>query len=91
MRWQRGPLESGDFGAWTFIAIIANALAILAKIASLQGATFDIQFKSPEAGDFSLFSPFQAFLDISGPFIPCLYFIYACKFYELKNVKIMRQ
>ena len=90
MRWQRGPLENGDLGTWTFIAIIANPFAILAKIASLQGATFGIQFKSPEAGDFSPFSPLQAFLDISGPFIPCLYSIYVRKFYERKNVKIMR-
>ena len=66
MRWQRGPLESGNLGTWTFIAIIANPLAILAKIAifakiaSLQGATFGIQFKSPEAGDFSPFSLLQA-------------------------------
>ena len=35
----------------------------------LQGATVGIQFKSPEAGDFSPvspFSPLHAFLDISG-------------------------
>ena len=49
---------------WLFFAKIA----IFAKIASLQGATSGIQFKSPEAGDFSPFSPFSplpAFLDIS--------------------------
>ena len=43
-------------------------MAIFAKIASLQGATFGIQFKSPAAGDFSPvspFSPLHAFLDIS--------------------------
>ena len=33
-----------------------------AKIASLQGATFGIQFKSPEPGEFS---PLHAFLDMS--------------------------
>ena len=52
-------------------AKIANfaKIAIFAKIASLQGATFGIQFKSPAAGDFlpvSPFSPLHAFLDISG-------------------------
>ena len=51
-------------------AKIANfaKIAIFAKIASLQGATFGIQFKSPAAGNFSpvsLFSPLYAFLDIS--------------------------
>ena len=43
-------------------------IAIFAKIASLQGAAFGIQFKSPAAGDFSPvspFSPLHAFLDIS--------------------------
>ena len=47
-------------------AKIAN-FAIFAKIASLQGATFGIQFKSPAAGDFSPvspFSPLHAFLEI---------------------------
>ena len=43
-----------------FIAIIVRPLAIFSKIASLQGATFGIQFKSPEAGDFSPFSPLLA-------------------------------
>ena len=36
------------------------------QIASLQEATFGIEFKSPEADDFSPFSPLHAFLDISG-------------------------
>ena len=36
------------------------------QIASLQEATFGIESKSPEAGDFSPFSPLHAFLDISG-------------------------
>ena len=47
-------------------AKIANfaKIAIFAKIASFQGATFGIQFKSPEAGDFSPVSPLHAFLDI---------------------------
>ena len=40
---------------WQLIAKIA----IFAKIANLQGATFGIQFKSPEAGDFSPVSPFS--------------------------------
>ena len=43
-------------------------VCMAAKIASLQGATFGIQFKSPAAGDFSPvspFSPLHAFLDIS--------------------------
>ena len=43
-----------------------------AKIASLQGATFGIQFKSPAAGNFfpvSPFSPLHAFLDISDPWV----------------------
>ena len=43
-------------------------IANFAKIASLQGATFGIQFKSPAAGDFlpvSPFSPLRALLDIS--------------------------
>ena len=68
-------------GAGTFfsiiaiIAIIASPLAIFpksanfAKIASLQAATFGIQLKLSEAGDFSPFLPFsplQAFLDING-------------------------
>ena len=50
--------------------LIASPLAIfakIAKIASLQGATFDTQFKSPEAGDFSPvlpFLPLHAFLAI---------------------------
>ena len=52
------------------LAKIANftKIAIFAKIASLQGATFGIQFKSSAAGDFSPvspFSPLRAFLDIS--------------------------
>ena len=34
-------------------------IAIVAKIASLQGATSGIQFKSPEAGYFSPFLPFS--------------------------------
>ena len=70
-------------GSGTFIAIIASPLAIFAKIANfakitifakiacLQEATFGIQFKSPEAGDFSPvspFSPLHAFLDISDIF-----------------------
>ena len=49
------------------MAIFAK-IANFAKIASLQGATFGIQFKSPAAGDFSPvspFSPLHAFLDIS--------------------------
>ena len=45
--------------AGTFFAIIASPLA---KMASLQEATFGIQFKSPEACDFSLL---HAFLDLS--------------------------
>ena len=49
----------------TVFAKIAK-IAIFAKIANLQGATFSIQFKSPAAGDFSPFSPLHAFLDISG-------------------------
>ena len=62
-------------GAGTFFAIIASPLAIFpkianfAKIASLQGATFGIQLKLSEAGDFSPFLPFSplhALLDISG-------------------------
>ena len=64
-------------GVGTFIAIIASPLAIFAKtanfakiasfakIGNLQGASFGIQFKSPEAGNFSPFSPLRAFLDIS--------------------------
>ena len=51
--------------AGTFFAIIASPLTIFAKIASLQEATFGIQFKSPEVGDFSPVSPFHAFLDLS--------------------------
>ena len=47
------------------MAIFAK-IANFAKIASLQGATFGIQFKSPQAGDFSPVSPLHAFLDISG-------------------------
>ena len=50
------------------MAIFAK-IANFAKIASLQGATFGIQFKSPPAGDFSPvspFSPLHAFLGISG-------------------------
>ena len=42
-------------------------IANFTKIASLQEATFGIQFKSPEAGDFSpvsSFSPLHAFLDL---------------------------
>ena len=39
-------------------------MAIFAKIDSLQGATFGIQFKSPEAGNFLPFSPLHAFLAI---------------------------
>ena len=46
------------------MAIFAQ-IAIFAKIASLQGATFGIQFKLPAAGDFSPVSPLHAFLDIS--------------------------
>ena len=49
------------------MAVFAK-IAIFAKIANLQGATFGIQFKSPAAGDFSPvspFSPLHAFLDIS--------------------------
>ena len=55
-------------GAETFSVIIASPLAIFAKIAnfakivSLQGATFGIQFNSSEAGDFSPFSPLHACL-----------------------------
>ena len=52
------------------MAIFAK-IANFAKIASLQGATFGIQFKSPAAGDFlpvSPFSPLHAFLDISASF-----------------------
>ena len=55
-------------GAGTFSVIIASPLAIFAKIAnfakiaSLQRATFGIQFKLSEAGDFSPFSPLHAFL-----------------------------
>ena len=51
-------------GSRRFIAITTSPLAIFAKItiyakiASLQGDTFGIQFKSPEAGDFSPVSPF---------------------------------
>ena len=41
------------------LAIFAK-IANFAKIASLQGATFGIQFKSPEAGDFSPVSPLHA-------------------------------
>ena len=54
--------------AGTFIAIIVSPLAIFAKIAnltkiaSLQGATFRIQFN---LWRFSPFSPLHAFLDIS--------------------------
>ena len=66
--------------AGTFFAIIASLLtisakiSIFAKIASLQEATFGIQFKSPEAGDFSPVSPFHAFLDLSVQiwYDPCL-------------------
>ena len=53
------------------MAIFAK-IANFAKIASLQGATFGIQFKSPVAGDFSPvspFSPLHAFLDISANFV----------------------
>ena len=49
------------------MAIFAK-IANFTKIASLQGATFGIQFKSPAAGNFSPvspFSPLHAFLDIS--------------------------
>ena len=56
-------------GAGTFFAIIASPLAIFAKIASLQGATFGIQLKLSEAGDFSPFLPFSplhAILNVSG-------------------------
>ena len=68
-------------GAGTFfsiiaiIAIIASPLAIFpksanfAKIASLQAATFGIQLKLSEAGDFSPFLPFSPlypFLDKNG-------------------------
>ena len=65
-------------GAGTFfpiIAIIASPLAIFpkianfAKIAILQGATFGIQLKLSEAGDFSPFLPFSplhALVDING-------------------------
>ena len=45
-----------------------NGWRCFAKIASLQGATFGIQFKSLDAGDFSPvspFSPLHAFLDVS--------------------------
>ena len=51
-------------------AKIANfaKIAIFAKIASLQGATFGIQFKSPEAGDFSPVSPFSPLH--AGRFLP---------------------
>ena len=51
--------------AGTFFAIIASPLAIFAKIASLQEATFGIQFKSPGACDVSPVSPLHAFLDLS--------------------------
>ena len=54
--------------AGTFYTSPIRDIAIFAKIASLQGATFGIQFKSPAAGDFSPvspFSPLHAFLDIS--------------------------
>ena len=64
------------FGQENIMAIFAKIanfakIAIFAKIASLQGATFGIQFKSPAAGDFSPvspFSPLHAFLDISGKY-----------------------
>ena len=79
-----GPLEAGDFGDFSKnrqraggngdkplyrspLAIFSK-IANFAKIVSLQGATFGIQFKSPEAGDFTPFSPFsplRALLDIS--------------------------
>ena len=45
--------------------VIFNKIANFGNIASLQGATFGIQFKSPEPGDFSPFSPLHAFLDMS--------------------------
>ena len=62
-------------GWWFFASFAIACMAIFAKIAnfakiaSLQGATFGIQFKSPAAGYFSPvspFSPLHAFLEISG-------------------------
>ena len=67
-------MAKGPFGKWRFWRkwqnwhlIAKMETKIFAKIASLQGATFGIQFKSLEAGDFSPVSPLHAFLDISGP------------------------
>jgi len=45
------------------LAIFAK-IAIFAKFASLQGGTFGIQFKSPEADNFLPFSLLHAFLTI---------------------------
>ena len=61
-----------------------SANHIFAKIASLQGATFGIQFKWPAAGDFSPvspFSPLHAFLDISER-CRCIFII----FFTLKSI-----
>ena len=64
------PIQIASFAIFAIacMAIFAK-IANFAKIASLQGATFGIQFKSPAAGYFSPvspFSPLHAFLDISG-------------------------
>ena len=52
-------------GARWFFAICAK-FGIFAKIATLHGATFGIQFEWPAFWHFLPFSPLHAFLDISG-------------------------
>ena len=50
-------------------ADLLSKIAIFVKIATLQGATFGIQFESPALWRFSPFSPLGAFLDIRGGYI----------------------
>ena len=72
--WIKGPLLACNLNICQILDItsplaIFVEIANFAKIASLQGATFGIQLKPSEAGDFSPFLPFSPlypFLDMNG-------------------------